>query len=179
VRAEHLYEKAVLDPRLRRIVGDAITWAFREDFVGIAAVGKRPDLTRRMPLGWAAGLVVAGLAGGHVLAAATTTAAKMSMAASWAALLFCGWGSGRLFRYREKSRFYAAHWIFFTLSWWAIHELVATAVGSEAHFLGRIPLAGPLAGGVLTVASALVIGLGLSKRGKALSRDSQSRAVAR
>ena len=147
----------------------AITRGFGEALdAGSAASADGARMTSRLRVIWAFGLMAAAFVAGHAFAV-VAPGAKIAMVASWALMLLAGWWSGELAGYRKPSSGYAAHWISFALLWWALHELVVPRVMLDAHFVEGVSLDDPLAGAILTLATAWVIGVGSFVRFKVRS----------
>jgi hypothetical protein len=94
-KAEELYERAVLDRGLRKLVSEAITRGFRETLDGgnVATADGPGWVSRRAVIG-AFGLLAVGFAAGHVLAADMEPGVKVAMGISWAVMLFLAWLGG-------------------------------------------------------------------------------------
>ncbi len=167
LKTEALYRQAAQDPRLRRLVSEAIACGFSESLEADASetsVDGSRWLKRLRATIWTSGLLAVGFAAGHVIAATINPAAKIAVGASWVVLLFAGWLSGEVSRYRKPSAGYAVHWFAFTLLWWALHELLVPRVVENGHFIAGIEIRDGLAGGVLTIAGSYVIGVGIYVR---------------
>jgi hypothetical protein len=164
-KTEELYNNAVQDKKLGSLVAEAITSGFREALDNGEALSVSSRKSRWM-LWVTCGALVPAVFGSGILYAATDLPlrAKMATGISWIFALLAGWWFGELVGYRKRSLGYAAHWVSFVFSWWALHELAVPRVIPNAHFLRGIELGDGLAGGIVTVASAWVIGMGLYVR---------------
>lgn len=160
-KTEEIYEKAVLDRVLRGLVAEAITRGFREALDSGDALSAAAWTSRRRL--WAAlGLLVAGFVAGIVFVSTTAPLGnKIAIGVSWTLAMLAGWWLGELAGYRKWSLGYAAHWVSFVLSWWALHELAVARAMPDAHFLPGIKLGDGLATGILTLAGGWAIAFGL------------------
>jgi hypothetical protein len=166
-RAEELYEHAVLDRGLHRLVSEAITRGFLGALDGGNAATDAVGRTSRRVLIGAFGLLAAGFGAGHVLAATMAPAVKFAMGVSWAVMLFAAWLSADLVGYQKPSRLYLAHWVSFALLWWALHEIVVKRVLPDAHFVVGMPLDDVVTTTIVTLASCWIVGAGLYVRSEA------------
>lgn len=161
--AEELYGQAVRDRGLQSLVVEAITRGFRGALDGQNATSADgPGRWPRQAILWALGLLMVGFVAGHSFSDAAP-GAGITIGLSWAMMLFAGWWSGELARYRKSSGLYPAHLFSFALLWWALHELVIPSRW-DAHFLSGVVLDGAVAGGILTLTGTWVVGVGLFVR---------------
>jgi hypothetical protein len=161
LKAEEIYQQAVLDPRLKRLVAKAITSGFLValDDENRASADRATRLSRQVVV-WAL-LLVAGFGGGVVFSAPVAASSQIAMGASWAMMLLAGWWTGNLVGYRKPSLGYAVHWVSFVLSWWALHEIFIRRILPNAYFLVGVELGDVGAGALLALGLAIGTAVGV------------------
>jgi hypothetical protein len=154
--AEELYQRAVLHPGLKMLVDKAITSGFHGTLAGQNDASA--DRAKRISSQVAASvlLLLAGFGGGLLFSGAVDPISKAVMGASWLMMLVIGWWIADFAGYRIPSRAYGVHWVFFVLSWWALHEFLILRIRPDAHFIPDFPLDKEVAAVLLGVSVTMV-----------------------
>ena len=163
IQVETIYAQAV-DYGLQNLVTKAISNGFMgalDSENQVSAI--RTKWILRQSLVWPF-LIAIGFGVGNISAMAGTPSAKIMIGISWTFMFFLGWLLGKFFCYQKMSKFYASHWIFFFLSWWMLHEVVAKALQSDAHFFAGVAIDELLMVVILTLASGVLTTMGFSMR---------------
>ena len=165
LNVEKLYGDAVLDRGLQRLVKDAISRGFNGN-----GNGRPIPSDSRKSLCWSISknivLIIAVYWISSVINSNVELLSKFVIIFSFVIMCFFGWLSGKLFGYTKPSAEYAAHWLSFTLSWWALHEIIVTDKYLNAHFFASLASSQNIAFGILAVAIAYVLTAGFYVKNK-------------
>ena len=157
---ENVYEQAVLDRSLQRLVRKAIAHAFTERYDeqqnGNDEAATNTSVWYTL---YTFVIITAAFAIGHICAANVPFTEKLVMACSWGALVLAQFYFTRTFSSRIGGGFCQAEQVVFAISWWAAHELVIKHVIPNAHFIGGVELSNTISYFLLSTTIAVTLAI--------------------